>query len=371
MKIAVLGTKGIPNNYGGFEQFAEYLSRGLVKLGHEVTVYNPHYHPYAGDYFEGAKIKRVYSPEKSLGGAANFLYDFLCLKDALKDDYDLIYEAGYHSVAISYLILGVKSIKRPLILTNMDGLEWKRSKWNTLTKKLIKVLEKIAVRNSHFLISDNVGIQSYYKSRFGCESFFLPYGADLIESFNEQHVHAYQLIPFSYHLVVARLEPENNIEIILDGYIRSGTSLPICIVGNTQHRYGQYLMRKYKNPNIRFLGPIYIKPVLDSMRHFSQIYFHGHSVGGTNPSLLEAMASKCFICAHDNPFNKSILQDGALYFHGPEDIKSFLENNSLRESSFNCFEPANTAKIRNIYNWDLVIRQHDALFTKLVVNSGR
>src|SRR5258706_11605362 len=98
MKIAILGTKGIPNNYGGYEQFAEYCSRRLVELGHQVTVYNPSFHAYKESEFHGVQIIRKFSPEQLIGGAANFVYDFLCLRDALRKDFDIIYEARYHNV---------------------------------------------------------------------------------------------------------------------------------------------------------------------------------------------------------------------------------------------------------------------------------
>lgn len=366
MKIAILGTKGIPNNYGGFEQFAEYLSKGLVQKGHEVTVYNPHYHPYTEARYEGVTIKRVYSPEKYLGSAANFLYDYLCLKDALRQGYDVIYEAGYHSVAVSYILLKIKSLSHPIIITNMDGLEWMRSKWNYFTKLLIKRLEKIVVDNSHYLISDNLGIQQYYRDRFKRESFFLPYGANLMDTFNPEDLRLHNLEPFGYYLIIARLEPENNIELMLDGFLSSKKKNPVCIVGNTNSRYGQFLIKKYKSNHIRFLGAIYNKLVLDSIRHFSQIYFHGHSVGGTNPSLLEAMACQCFIFAHDNQFNKSVLGKSALFFLSIESIKSLLQQEStLRTFHHDNFNQQNRAKILGTYNWDMVISEHENLFKKL------
>src|SRR5258706_146969 len=140
MRIAILGTKGIPNNYGGFEQFAEELSIRLVQNGHSVTVYNPSFHPHTEDSYKGVNIKWIYSPEEVIGGAANFIYDHLCLKDALNSNYDIIYEAGYHSVALSFWFLKIRKINRPVIVTNMDGLEWKRSKWSPLVRKFIKYL---------------------------------------------------------------------------------------------------------------------------------------------------------------------------------------------------------------------------------------
>jgi glycosyltransferase involved in cell wall biosynthesis len=366
LKIAILGTKGIPNNYGGFEQFAEYLSKGLAKKGHTVTVYNPHFHPYSNPEFEGVKIKKVYSPEKYMGAAANFLYDYWCLKDALNDNNDLIYEAGYHSVAPSYLLLNIKNKRAPIVITNMDGLEWKRSKWNFLTRALIKKLEKIAVKNSHYLIADNIGIQQYYKDSFAKESFFLPYGATLVEAFEHRHLSSFGLQQAGYSLAIARLEPENNLELILEGYLLSNQDHPLCIVGNFESRYGDFLVKKYRSDKIHFLGAIYNKSVLDSLRYFSAIYWHGHTVGGTNPSLLEAMACQCFIAAHNNSFNKSVLENNGLYFSSAKEVAELFNKVSiLRDTHYANFAAANITKIRSTYDWSIIISTHERLFMEL------
>jgi hypothetical protein len=233
MKIAILGTKGIPNNYGGYEQFAEYISVELVKLGHSVTVYNPNYHPYSETKYNGVNIVSIFSPENVIGSAANFIYDHLCLKHALKQDFDIIYEAGYHSVALSLKLLRVKNMTGPVLITNMDGLEWKRSKWNSLTRRLIKALEKIAINHSPYLISDNEGIRNYYLKNFNRDSFFIPYGAELMKDPDETHLIEYDLKIHEYFMLIARLEPENNIEPVVEGYLKSASHLPLIIIGES------------------------------------------------------------------------------------------------------------------------------------------
>ncbi len=366
MKIAILGTKGIPNNYGGYEQFAEYISVKLVSRGHRVTVYNPSFHPFKGDVFNGVTLIRKYSPEKILGGAANFIYDFLCLKDALSRDFDIVYEAGYHSVALSLMALNVRNRKKPVVITNMDGLEYKRSKWSGLTKWLIRGFENIAVTESPFLISDNLGIQEYYRVNFNRESFFIPYGADLVENFNLEFLSVYGIVKFEYYVLVARMEPENNIETILDGYLSSSVRRPFIIVGNHETSYGKFLKNKYAESSIRFIGGVYNKLELDSLRHYSLAYFHGHSVGGTNPSLLEAMACGSFIVAHDNPFNKSVLAEGAHYFKSAADITALLEKLlMLRQAEEANMAEMNREKVKTEYNWDSIVTQHEELFSKL------
>jgi len=366
MKIAILGTKGIPNNYGGFEQFAEYLSVGLVDLGHYVTVYNPGYHPYKESTYKGVNIERIFSPEKYLGSAANFIYDHLCLKHALKQDNDIIYEAGYHSVALSLVLLGVKKIQYPVVITNMDGIEWRRSKWNLLTRKLIVGLEKVAVRHSPYLISDNEGIRKYYLTNFNKESYFLPYGADHVENLNSNYLVGRNLVPNKYFILVARLEPENNIEPIIEGYRNSRSQAPLIIVGSHHTSYGRYLQKKYSNVNAKFVGGIYDKRELDALRHYSLVYFHGHSVGGTNPSLLEAMACNCFIVAHNNVFNRSVLNEAALYFLNASDIKNIITKiHSLRSENYSNFEYQNSKKIATEYRWDSIVKKHETLFFSL------
>ncbi len=364
MKIAILGTRGIPNSYGGFEQFAEYLSVGLVELGHSVTVYNAHFHEYDQSEFRGVTIRKIYSPEKKIGAAANFVYDYLCMKDALKQDFDIIYEAGYHSNAPSYYLLKKNS---PIVITNMDGIEWKRSKWNYFTRQLIKKLEKIAVRKSDYLVSDNSAIQEYYKKEFNAESFCIAYGADIVEHFDEELLSPYNVTANNYFLLIARLEPENNIEMILDGYVLSNDSRPFLVIGNAGTKYGRFLQARYRNANIYFLGAVYKKTVLDSLRHYCTLYFHGHSVGGTNPSLLEAMASQVLIASHDNEFNKAVLNINALYFVKDTEVASIICNiNFLGDDKKKIFVENNKAQIVNNYSWKSIVFRYESLFNEIL-----
>lgn len=364
MKIAILGTRGIPNNYGGFEQFAEYISVGLAELGHDVTVYNPHFHSYTGDSFKGVKIQRINSPEEKIGSIGNFIYDYRSLKHALAQNFDLIYEAGYGTASPSYFLLKDETVP---VLTNMDGLEWKRSKWNFITKRLMRYFEKLAIQKSHYLIADNTGIQQYYKDYHNAESIYLPYGADAVYQFDVDVPAVYNLAQDSYLMLVARLEPENNITMILDGYVKSGTSYPFIVIGNHNNKYGAYLKDRYKSNDVRFLGGIYDKAKLDSLRCFAKAYFHGHSVGGTNPSLLEAMASRAFIFAHDNDFNKGVLEANAIYFSSSESLAAKITNiKALSNAHREGYLQGNVHKILNYYNWKRVIKLHEEVFTNIL-----
>lgn len=363
MKIAILGTRGIPNHYGGFEQFAEIVSQKLLQRGHEVVVYNPDFHEFKGDNYNGVKIRRIYSPENAIGAAANFIYDFLCMKDALKLDFDVILECGYHSNAPSYYLL--KKSSGPVVITNMDGLEWKRSKWNGFTRWLIKKLEKLAVKKSHYLVSDNVGIQKYYEREFGAKSEFIAYGAECVTDFNEAVTGKYGFTKGQYFLLIARLEPENNIEMVLDAYVKSGVKCPFAVIGNKNTKYGRYLQNRYLGTNVVFLGSIYDKPDLDSLRCYAAAYFHGHSVGGTNPSLLEAMASRAFIVAHDNEFNRSVLKENALYFDSVEGLAPLYGKlGGFDAEAKERMIDNNIQILKAEYSWDYITDRYERLFVK-------
>ena len=368
MKIAFISTRGIPNNYGGFEQFAEYISVGLVRRGHEVVVYSPHFHPYREPDYKGVRIKHIYSPEKWIGSSVgSFFYDFLSLRDALKKEkFDIIYEAGYTSIVPAYIWFNVKRIKYPLFTTNMDGLEYKRTKFNRWVQKFVFWEERMAVKHSHFLIADNMGIHDYYKEKYGKESKFLAYGADIHEDYDEDILKEFGLEADGYFIVVARLEPENNLFMAIEGYLASGQygKRPLVIVGKTNTPYGKHLVERYGDDrNIRFVGGIYDFRKLNSIRHYSYAYFHGHSVGGTNPSLLEAMASGCFILAHDNIFNRAVLGENALYYGSTDAAMEMLDGIDQAVSAYKKeYTGCNLEVIRRDYSWEKLVDEHEEYF---------
>jgi glycosyltransferase involved in cell wall biosynthesis len=355
VRIAVLGTRGIPNRYGGFEQCAENLSLKWTRLGHEVTVYNPDDHPNKDGKWNDIHIKHIYSNEKTFGVIGSIIFDYLCLKDVSNHDYDILLELGC-SASMFY---PSQKNRNSRIITNMDGLEWKRSKWNNLSQMYLKYLERKAVLRSDALIADNLGIRDYLQKSYNATSSYIPYGATIFENFNEEKIERYNLKPFAYYILVARLEPENNIEMILDGYIQSSSKNPFVVVGNYKTKYGNYLVNKFDNKqSIKFIGHIYNYDILDNLRYFSKIYFHGHSVGGTNPSLLEAMGCSCNVASHDNPFNRYVLGDNAFYFTNSNDVSNIICNDEYKSE----YIDDNKMKIKYAYSWDLISKQYLEVF---------
>lgn len=361
IKVAILGTRGIPNRYGGFEQCAEKIAFYLGKKGHQITVYNPPSHPYNIKSWNGIKIEKILFKEWRFTYVNLFLYDYISLKHALSQDFDIILELGYSPCSLFYFL---KKNKQAKIVTNMDGLEWKRGKWNIWARKTLQFSETLAVRKSDALVTDNPGIRDYLMNKYKKDSHYIPYGAEFINPPGEEGLKEYQLEKYKYFLMIARLEPENNIEIVLDGYLTSGSEEPFIIVGPETTKYSNLLKKKYqKFPNIKFFGGIYDFQKLTLLRQYTRIYFHGHSVGGTNPSLLEAMASNAFIVAHHNIFNKNVLGANGIYFSDKKKVTDIIH--TYCEEERDKFIINNRKKIKKEFSWEKVAEKYLRLFRKL------
>lgn len=346
MKIGIIGTRGIPNHYGGFEQFAEHLAVFLVKKDCEVYVYNSSNHPFQESIFNGVHIVHCNDPEEKMGTIGQFIYDLNCILDTKKRNLDVILQLGYTSSSIWSLLFP----KKPLIITNMDGLEWKRSKYTFFVRRFLKYAESLAVKYSDFLVSDSEGIKKYIDDKYKKNSKFIAYGSNIVSDINESILDKYNLTKLKYHMLLARIEPENNIETILDGVVLSESETPFLVIGDyTKNSFGKRIKQKYKNnKNIIFYGSIYNMQELNCLRHFCNLYFHGHSVGGTNPSLLEAMGSGNLIIAHNNIFNKAVLKEDAYYFFTPEDVSFYIKKKRKEQESIKIEN--NKLKIKNEYD---------------------
>lgn len=367
MKIGVIGSRGIPNHYGGFEQCAEFLALGLVRRGFEVVVYNSHNHPYQEKEWNGVQIVHCYDPEDKLGTVGQFIYDLNCILDVRKRNCDVILQLGYTSSSIWGWLLPKKTV----VTTNMDGLEWKRTKYSEKVKKFLRYAESLGVKYSDHLISDSIGIQDYLKEKYKATSTYIAYGATLFENPDSNILKEYNLISYQYDMLIARLEPENSIEIILDGVVQANVLRPFLVIGNYETTYGNYLKEKFRNySQIQFIGGIYNMDILNNLRYYSNIYFHGHTVGGTNPSLLEAMASNSLICANDNPFNKYILGTDCIYFQESNDVAKHLLYVDYHQDQYQLMLYGNNKKIVNIYDWELITDQYAKHFmdVKGIVN---
>jgi len=363
LKIGILGTRGIPNNYGGFEQIAGYLSKGLVEKGHSVTVYNSHKHPYKKSSWNEVQIVRCFDPEFLIGTAGQFVYDLNCILDARKKDFDVILMLGYTSSSVWRNLYP----KNCVMVTNMDGLEWKRPKYTRLVRKFLLYAEKLAITSRGFFIADSLAIKSYLDEKYKINTKYIPYGVEVISEINENVFEEYKISKHNYFLLIARMEPENNIEVILDGFKYTDGNKTFIVIGNTANGYGKYLINKFKgDERIKFIGPIFNNKKIRTLITYSRIYFHGHSVGGTNPSLLEAMAGKGLIAAHNNPFNKAILNNDAIFFNDASDIYKIITT-TTRAKHEELMISNNFSKINGEFNWEKIINCYEQFFYECYV----
>jgi glycosyltransferase involved in cell wall biosynthesis len=356
LKIAILGTRGVPNNYGGFEHIAGYLSRGLVKKGHEVTVYNSSRHPYKEKSWYGVNIIHCFDPEYLIGVPGQFVYDFNCINDTRKRNYDIILMLGYTSSSV----WGFLYPKKAIIITNMDGLEWRRTKYSKPVRNFLKLAEKLAIRSSGFHVADSPVIKEYLDKKFNIQSRYIGYGAELHPSADENYLAEYGLRKKDYFLLMARMEPENSIEMILDGYCRSNSLKKFIVIGNTGNKYGTYLINKFRDKKgIVFLGAIFDEQKVQSIVAFCSLYFHGHTVGGTNPSLLDAMAARAPLAIHNNPFNKSVIKRNALRFANSKDVCDIIHSNNY---SNELHIRENYSKVAKEFSWERITCQYENYF---------
>jgi glycosyltransferase involved in cell wall biosynthesis len=356
LRIGILGTRGIPNHYGGFEQFAEHLSYGLLQRGHSISVYNSSLHPYKEKNWNGVQIIHCRDWENKIGTAGQFFYDLNCINDARKRNFDILLHLGYTSDSVWHWRWPKKTIN----IVNMDGLEWQRSKYNKPTQRFLKWAESLAAKNAHTMIADSRGIQDHLLATYGKTPVYIPYGAEPFNQPDPSVPDKYGLLPNQYFLMIARMEPENNIEMIIQGHLASDHTQPLFIIGNITNKFGKYITTKYNDPKIKFSDAIYDQAVLDNLRYYSSLYFHGHSVGGTNPSLLEAMACGCRIAAHDNRFNRAVLHDEADYFQEANEVTTVI-NAPMSVSDIDLWKKLNMQKILMVYNQEKIVDKYEEL----------
>ncbi|MBN3583037.1 DUF1972 domain-containing protein [Algoriphagus aestuarii] len=315
-KLAIVGIVGVPANYGGFETLVEYLLDLLPKF-YDVTIYcQSHSYPDKMDTYKGAKLEYL---NLKANGVQSVLYDTVSLAKSIKG-FDYILILGV-SGAIS--IPFIKPFTKAKIITHIDGLEWKREKWGKFAKLFLKFSEALAVRFSEAIISDNKHIYNYVQSEYGKDSFLIAYGANHATSVDPSlYLKKYSFIKKPYIFTVCRIEPENNIEMQLQVFSKNDLDIPYVIVGNwNASEYGMRLYEQYSTKkNVILYNPIYASEELNVLRSNCHYYLHGHSAGGTNPSLVEAMYLGLPIIAFGVNYNRETTFNKAIYFNDSNEL---------------------------------------------------
>lgn len=357
-KVSIIGTVGIPAKYGGFETLTEYLTEKL-STNYDMTVYcsSKNYNIKLNRH-NNAKLKYI---NLKANGIQSIPYDIISIFKALKDS-DTLLILGVSGCLVLPI---VKLISKNKIIVNIDGLEWKRAKWGRFVKWFLKLSEKIAVKYADEVITDNKVITDYVKSKYGANSHLIAYGADHVtnESFDDQLIEKYPFVKSDYAFKVCRIEPENNIQIILDAFSKLPSKNIVCVGNWTNSEYGIRLKQAYKVfKNIILLDPIYNQRVLNQLRSNCGIYVHGHSAGGTNPSLVEAMQLKLPVFAYGIQYNIETTGGKAFYFNSTDELILLLKNTDKNELRLIAKNMKIIAKER--YTWGFVSQKYSDLFSK-------
>ncbi|MGH8961447.1 MAG: DUF1972 domain-containing protein [Jatrophihabitantaceae bacterium] len=367
MRVALVGTRGVPARYGGFETAVEQVGLRLVKAGHEVVVYcrkTESSEPPPTEY-EGMKL--VHLPAMRKKSLETLSHTAASVAHLMRHPVDAA--IVFNSANAPFVpVLRARGIP---VATHVDGLEWKRSKWQGAGRRYYRLAESMAVRWSDALIADARGIADYYAFEFGADTELIAYGAPIVTDDRPGLLAEVGVEPQQYHLVVARFEPENHVDVIVDGYRRSNAKHPLIVVGSAPYA-DEYTARVHglADERVRFLGGVWDQDLLDQLYANSMTYLHGHSVGGTNPSLLRAIGAGAATTAFDVNFNKEVLLDTGRYFSTPEDVAREIE---LAEAS-----PAETRE-RGLqaqrsayrYDWDDIATRYEALCVKLATIKSR
>jgi len=355
-KVAIIGIVGIPAKYGGFETLTEYLTKNLA-TNYDMTVYCSS-KEYDRKLLEHNNAKLNYINLRA-NGIQSIPYDIVSIFKSLKNS-DILLILGVSGCIILPVI---KRISKNKIIVNIDGLEWKREKWGKFARWFLKFSEKIAVKCADEIITDNKVITDYVKSEYGASSHLIAYGADHVtnESFDGELIEKHSFVRSDYTFKVCRIEPENNIHIILDAF----SELPdhnIVIVGNWNNsEYGKELKIKHEQfKNIHLLDPIYNQKTLNQLRSNCSVYIHGHSAGGTNPSLVEAMQLGLPVFTYGIQYNKETTKGKAAYFDNKEDLISLLNNTDRKD--LNLIGTNMNLIAKELYTWKYISQAYGDLF---------
>jgi len=363
VKCAVIGTVGVPGRYGGFETLAENLthyhadhSQSDAELG-ELTVYcsAPSY-PERLARYRNANLR--YSRFKA-NGMQSVIYDSITALDAARRGHQVLLVLGVSGAVVLPMIRLIAP--RCQIVTNIDGIEWKREKWQGLAKRFLRWSEKLAVHWSHVVVADNRAIAEHVHHSYGVKAEIIAYGGDHAVA-PVSTVHDADLlsrVPASYAIGLCRIEPENNVAMILEAF--AGIDASLVFVGNWENsNFGRGLKDRYsKQPNIHLLDSVYNPATLQVLRQHANVYIHGHSAGGTNPSLVEMMHFGIPVYAFDCTFNRHTTNNLATYFSSAEELAQNVT--SPTDATKNGDQMREIAQAE--YTWDIICRRYFELMT--------
>jgi glycosyltransferase involved in cell wall biosynthesis len=363
LKIAILGTRGIPANYGGFETFAEECSAGLVARGHQVTVYcRSHYVSKSRKAHRGARLMVL--PTLKTKYTDTIVHSLFCILHAIFQKYDLILICNAANSAYAGLprLLGIP------VVVNVDGIERMRQKWNRLGKAYYRLGEYLSTCFPDAIVTDARVIARYYQEKYGASSVFIPYGANTEKPEGDEVLKTLGLSPAEYFLYVSRLEPENNAHLVVRAFEGVKTPKRLVILGDAPYS-AEYIrnIRATQDSRILFPGAIY-GPGYRQLQANAFCYIHATEVGGTHPALIEAMGQGNIVIANGTVENEEVLGATGLFYrrNNLEDLRRCIQDVADNPGKYCSLAQAALERARNEYSWDRVIREYEQLFFKLV-----
>jgi glycosyltransferase involved in cell wall biosynthesis len=362
MKIALIGTRGVPARYGGFETCVEEIGKRLTARGHEVWVYGRSaYYQERPSHYLGMRVR--YLPALNVRSVETLSNTLLALLDAVGRPFDVLL---VFNSANSPLLLIPKLLGKKVVL-HADGLEWMRGKWNAFGRGYYRWAERVAAKSAIEIIADSREIQRYYRERYGKETHYISYGAEIRTSRDPSVLKRYGLEPEEYFLQITRFEPENNPLLLVKAFEKLTTDKKLVLAGGAKYptAYSKDVFAT-KDPRVKFLGFLYDKNILSGLLGYCYAYIHGNEVGGTNPALLEAMASGCFVLARDVPFNREVLGDKGSYFEKDvDDLAARMQWSLDHAPALPAARQAARDVIRSRYDWSRVVEAYEQLFAGL------
>jgi glycosyltransferase involved in cell wall biosynthesis len=369
LRIAILGTRGVPANYGGFETCAEEVSVGLAARGHNVWVYCRRGNA-AGDPPEYKGVNLVYTRHLEQKVLGTLTHTITATVDALRRGFDvLLYFNAANAVPATLARVGQRA---PIVL-NVDGLEWKRRKWGVFGRTYYQVAEWLSTRVADRIVSDARAIQRYYEQRWRTPSTFVAYGARIEGAERPEVLREYGLAPGSYFFTASRLEPENNADITVKAFERLGTDKRLVIAGGANYE-SDFLRRlkETRDARIVFLGPVYKPGHIRELHCGAFAYVHGNEVGGTNPALLKALGYGNCVLALDVPYNAEVVADSAiLYKRDPDDLAAKMTRLLQEPELVARLRRRAQERIREAYMWEYIVEGYERILRRAVEGGFR
>jgi glycosyltransferase involved in cell wall biosynthesis len=368
LRIAMIGTRGVPAAYGGFETAVEEIGRRLVDRGHAVTVYCRTGSPVAAAgpvRTELHGMHLVHLPALHLKAFETLSHTALSVAHATthrRPDAAFVFNAANAPFVPLLRQRGIPTT------VHVDGLEWKRDKWGGTARRYYRWAEEQSVRSADALIADAQGIVDYYRDEFAIPTELISYGTRLLHSPASDRLAELDLAPNGYHLVVARFEPENHVDVIIEGFLRSSSRLPLVVVGSAPYAgvHGRRIAALAADPRVRMLGGLWDQDQLDQLYAHAVSYLHGHSVGGTNPSLLRAMGAGTAAIAWDVVFNREVLGVYGAYFADSATLASLIEDAEFNPHHTVEVGAALQSRAGELYNWGHVTDGYEDLARRLI-----